>query len=339
MDFYQAVASQAANLEQSALSVRKGLQASDLGPWRQGTLAVASMGASTHAGHALVARLTQHGRQVFNLDASTVMAVVDRVALADSYVFVSEGGRSRETVDAANRAPRGRRLGLTNEPVSPFGEVVDVLVELGHGEDSPVYTVGYTATLQAFGLLADELTQSDDGDDWARLPELVDVTLAKAGGAIDDVVPAVAGLSSLDFVGRASSFSSAAEGALLLRESTRTATAAFETYQYLHGPMESLDASRGCVIFGSEREVELAQYLAERGVLTVLVTSATVKARPSLTVVQIPVIGPTSRAVLEILPLQLLAGGLARVRGLGIDGFLYHQDDSKIAPAPASGPS
>ena len=37
-----------------------------------------------------------------------------------------------------------------------------------------------------------------------------------------------------------------------------------------------------------------------------------------------------SRAVLEILPVQLLAGEMARLRGLAIDGFLHHQDDTKV---------
>ena len=42
--------------------------------------------------------------------------------------------------------------------------------------------------------------------------------------------------------------------------------------------------------------------------------------------------GALSRAVLEILPVQLVAGELARDRGLGIDGFLYQQDDTKYLP-------
>jgi hypothetical protein len=37
-----------------------------------------------------------------------------------------------------------------------------------------------------------------------------------------------------------------------------------------------------------------------------------------------------SGAILEILAAQLVVGELARLRGLGIDGFRYRQDDTKI---------
>jgi hypothetical protein len=67
-------------------------------------------------------------------------------------------------------------------------------------------------------------------------------------------------------------------------------------------------------------------------VRTVLITTAVVEPADGLSVLRLPAVGGAlSRAVLEILPVQLLAGELARDRGLGIDGFLYHQDDTKYA--------
>jgi glucosamine--fructose-6-phosphate aminotransferase (isomerizing) len=83
-------------------------------------------------------------------------------------------------------------------------------------------------------------------------------------------------------------------------------------------------------VFGDGREVALARYLAGIGVPTVLVTSVAVPPEKGLTVLTIPPAPTMSRAVLEILPAQLLAGAVARLRGLAIDGFLYHQDDTKV---------
>lgn len=46
--------------------------------------------------------------------------------------------------------------------------------------------------------------------------------------------------------------------------------------------------------------------------------------------VRLPPTGsPLARAVLEMLPLQLLAWSVARRRGLRVDGFRYRQDDTK----------
>ncbi len=330
MDYYDTVASQPAALRHSAAQVRSALSAADLDPWRSGAVGVVGMGASSFAGHALVDRLRRHGRPAFNLDASTVMELAGRALLADSYVFTSEGGRSRETVEAVRSLPAGARLGLTNDPASPFGEAVDLVVGLGHGPDSRVYTIGYTATLQAFSLLATALDGEDDGDDLDALPAQVDLALKSLAGRAEELAGRLTALDSLDFVGRNASLASASEGALLFREATHTATSAFETFQYLHGPMEGLSGRRGCVVIGSERELSLASFLAERGIFTVLLTTEELEDGENLAVVRIADVAPLLRGVLEIVPLQLVAGELARRRGLKIEGFVYSQKDTKI---------
>ena len=330
MDYYEAVASQGARLERSARSVASALANTDLTPWRSGLLAVASMGASSHAATVFVDRLVRHGRRAVKIDASDMMSMDTASDAADSYVFVSEGGRSRETVAAAQLAPKGRRLGITNNPSAPLGQIIDTVIDLAHGEDSRVYTVGYTTTLQAFGFLAFALDGIDDADDWTRLPERVTKTLASLADQAGRVAATFSRLTSFDIVGTGVSLAAASETALLFREATRMCTATYATYQYLHGPMEALSSHVGCMLFGNDREVSLAKFLAGRQVPTVLVTSSDVAEDDCLAVMRIPEAAPTSRAILEILPAQLVVGELARLRGLGIDGFRYHQDDTKI---------
>jgi glutamine---fructose-6-phosphate transaminase (isomerizing) len=333
MDYYETVASQPQSLRHSAHVVRSALSArssAELAPWRSGAIVVVGMGASTHAGHALVDRLRRHGRQAFGVGAATVMELGGSAPLADSYVFVSEGGRSRETVEAVQSLPPGARLGLTNVPESPFGEAVDLVVGLDHGPDSRVYTIGYTSTLQAFSILATALDGEDDGADLDALPDEVELVLKSSGNQAAALAERLDGLESLDFVGRGASLASAAEGALLFREATRTATAAFETHQYLHGPMEGQNERRGCVVIGSGRELSLARFLAEHGIFTVLLTTEELQGEENLAVVRVAQRAPLLQAVLEIVPLQLVAGELARRRGLGIDGFVFTQQDTKI---------
>jgi len=100
--------------------------------------------------------------------------------------------------------------------------------------------------------------------------------------------------------------------------------------------MEPLDSSIGCLLFGDGREVALAQYLADAGVRTVLVTAADVPSTAGLQVVSVPDVPAMSRAVLDIVPVQVAAGALARGRGLAIDGFVHHQDDTKVDEVPAA---
>lgn len=330
MRYEDAVASQPENLEVTRTRVVESLAANDLSAWRDGTVAVVAMGAGSHAGWAFVECLRRAGRRAMNLEAAAILEDVRPSAFADRFVLVSEGGRSAETVGAAHRLDTGGRLGMTNVNDSPLARAVDLAVTIGHGEDSSVYTVGYTATLQAFGLLADALGSAAPGEQYGGLPDALDGVLREHADQMQDIASHTSGLVAFDFVGHGVSFASASESALLFREAARTPTAAFETRQYLHGPMESLGPDRGCVVFGDRREVELALYLAEQGIPVVLLTSEDVQPQRGLSVVSLPSAGPISRAVLEIAPVQLLAGSIARIRGLAIEGFVYHQNDTKL---------
>ena len=119
----------------------------------------------------------------------------------------------------------------------------------------------------------------------------------------------------------------------MLRESARLLTACHETYNYLHGPMEPLDARTACLIVGDGREVRLAEDTSALGCPTLLVTSRTdVSSAGELTVLRLPEApSPLALAVLQILPIQLLGWSIASRRGLAVDGFRYHQDDTKLA--------
>jgi glucosamine--fructose-6-phosphate aminotransferase (isomerizing) len=331
MDFFDALAEQPERLASSGKAVRERLAELPLDPWRSGTLATVAIGASSHAAHAFTARLVRGGRRAIALDAAELFDP-STAFLADCYAIVSEGGRSRETLEAAAAVAGRPRLGLTNDPGSPLAEGVEEVLGLDHGPDSPVYVVGYTAALQAFGLLAEALDGRDEGDDWAALPDQVATVQAASRSAAEQAAAALAGVVAIDVVAPAAFRATAAEGALLLREATRTPAASFETYQYLHGPMEPQGPGTGCVVIGDDRELELARYLADTGAPTVLLTSRPVDAAPGLVVIAVPELPALSRSILQVLPLQQLTGELARARGLRIGDFRYHQADTKVAP-------
>jgi fructoselysine-6-P-deglycase FrlB-like protein len=334
MDFFDALTEQPERLASSGKAVRERLAELTLDPWRQGVLGTVSIGAASHASQALVGRLLRGGRRAVALDAADLFDP-SAGSVADCYVLVSEGGRSRETLEAATALAGRPRLALTNDPRSPLAERADQVLGLDHGPDSPVYVVGYTATVQAFGLLAEALDGRDEGDDWTALPDQVAATLAACRPAVEQAAAALLDVAAVDVVAPGAFRSTAAEGALLLREATRTPAAAFETYQYLHGPMEPQGPGIGCVVVGDHREVELAHYLADAGAPTVLITSRHVDPARGLVVVDVPELPVLSRSILQVLPLQQLAGELARERGLRIGDFRYHQADTKVA-APAS---
>jgi fructoselysine-6-P-deglycase FrlB-like protein len=292
-------------------------------------VALVGIGASEHICRGAAVAWRRAGLRAVALSASEVLD--GGAGLADVHVGLSESGRSAETVGAFGSIA-GRKVGITNGPGSPLTEVVDELVLLDSGPDSPVYTTGYSATMQAVGMLG-EHWQGRTGD-WSALPEQVAAVLAAGDGAAEAVSAAFEAAQLIDVVGSGTSTASAGEGALLLREAARAHASAQETYTYLHGPMEPLDARTACIVTGDGREVQLAEDVSGLGCPTLLVTARDVPSRENLTVVRLPgTTSPLARAVLEILPVQALAWRLASARGLRADGFRYQQQDTKLDDA------
>src|SRR5690606_35601458 len=104
---------------------------------------------------------------------------------------------------------------------------------------------------------------------------------------------------------------------------------------YLHGPMESMDASTGVVILGAGREVELARHLERIGCPALLVTTVEgVEDGELLTVIRVPESdNRIAQGILDILAPQLLAAELSDAAGLTDTKFRYRMSDTKVPEA------
>jgi fructoselysine-6-P-deglycase FrlB-like protein len=292
-------------------------------------IALVGIGASEHAARSAAPVWRKQELCAFAVSASELQD--PEPAVADFYVGISESGRSAETVAALSHLSNVARVGVTNCREAPLADVTDYVIGIDSGPDSSVYTTGYTATLQALGMLGE--SWSGHTTDWSVLPDLASEVLERAEPVVAEISSAFEAARIVDVVASGASSSSAGEGALMLRESARLLTACHETYNYLHGPMEPLDAGTACLIVGDGREIRLAEDTSALGCPTVLVTSRTdVSSAGDLTVLRLPEApSPLALAVLQILPIQLLGWSIASRRGLAVDGFRYHQDDTKLA--------
>lgn len=158
-------------------------------------------------------------------------------------------------------------------------------------------------------------------------------TMSRACRGLDAVAERLARSRTVDVVGHGAHFGSAGEMALMIREACRLPSGCYDTYEYLHGPMEWLDEHGACIIFGSGREIELAEFVASTGAATVLVTQSQEQIAPAVHVINIPQLGIAAAAVLETLPMHQLLRQVAAIRDLTIDGFRYQQDDRKVSTA------
>lgn len=271
------------------------------------------------------------GLRAIALDAGELVRAPFRVA--DTYVVLSESGRSTETLRVLESLGTARTVAITNDETSPVAQACAERITLGSGPDSAVYTTGYTATLQALGLLGRHWASGIDDTvaAWTGLPEKV-ADLLEQSRCLDPAADALDLAPVVDVVGSGVSMASAGEGALLLRECARLRTAHFETHNYLHGPMEVLDHDMACVIVGNGRERTLARDVAALGCPTVHIgIDVTPPTSDRAWAVPLPACGdPLASAILEIVVIQQLGWAVAERRGLAVDGFRHPQADTKV---------
>ena len=335
--FVDAMRSQPELLALARTTLLRDLDAATLAEWKPGdTIGVVAMGASSHSGHALVTVLAAAGIRAVNLVASDLLLAAPGYQPADHYIVVSESGRSPEPIEAARTLTAGRRIGISNFPDAQISEVLDVALGLGGFADSGVYTAGYTATLMAYALLLDRVGAVPAAADVARIPSIVGDALASLDSLGATVGAIVAGASSIDIVGRGVSFSSASEMALMIREGLRMPAAAFETFQYLHGPMEWVNDSSVVVLFGDERELTIPDVILDAGVRVVLVTSANVAdipsaGHPGLTIVPLDAtLSGFVRPIVETVFAQLVLAHGIEHKPFPIEQFVYDGLGTKV---------
>jgi glucosamine--fructose-6-phosphate aminotransferase (isomerizing) len=283
-------------------------------------------------------------------------------ALGDVTIAISQGGRSRETVDALSALPAPQRAAVVNMPGTPLTDAASAVVDLGGRQDSKASTVGFTGTLTALAMLTEAWTVDDDTDDdvhhdtadgdhsspWAQIGEHVAALLAdpEMTAAVERIADLVLGARSVDVVGPYASLAAAEEGALLLREVCRIPATGVELRQYLHGSSEMAASDTAHLLLGGDRTLTLAAVLAGAGARVAVLTQVAPADRPPLPpgtiVVQLPrgeTGGPEYAAclvaVLETVVFQRVADVVAGRLGLDPDEFVFIGTDTKLEVAPA----
>jgi glutamine---fructose-6-phosphate transaminase (isomerizing) len=337
LGFGEALRAQPDNLRAASVAMRERLAEIDLAPLG-GTVVFSGIGASWHALVPAVRALRARGRRAFVVGATELAELPP--GLADAYVVVSQSGRSAETLAAVER--HEPVFAIAADGASPVARAADVWLPLGDRPDSQLSTLGYTATLQSLGMLVEAISGeraaaargalgggvSSGPVHWSRLPDLVAGVLDAAEPAARELGDRLAGVSCVDAVGGGGSAASAGAAALLVREALRLPATGEETRQYLHGPLEPVDASFACLVFGGERESALAAAMASYGATVALIGGGAAR---GVTSVPLPEVADLGRPILEILPVQLAVERAAAARGLDLAGLSRPQDDTKLA--------
>lgn len=253
-------------------------------------------------------------------------------------VFVSQSGETADTLAALRlcKSRRIRTLGIVNVIGSSIARECDrTLFTQAGPEISVASTKAYTAQVLVFSLLALHIAQVQETpgvriDEWVsellRFSDLADEALC-CEEKVQEISRAVQDASLAFFLGRGADANLALEGALKLKEVAYLPTQESPAGEMKHGPLALVDSSV-IAVFGAtdstivDKVISNVREVQAREGRVIAITTHDDRAMEQATDLLVRV--PRSKfefltALLTIIPLQLFAYHMAKLRGCEID--------------------
>jgi glutamine---fructose-6-phosphate transaminase (isomerizing) len=247
-------------------------------------------------------------------------------------IGISQSGESTDTnaVVASGRRRGAITVGITNEPRSTLTRTAEhTLLVHARKERSVAATKTYTGQLLALYLLAGALGGPVRPDDLRRIPDCVE-TILRQEERIAETVERYRFMSRTMTVARGLNYANALEFGLKLQETCYVLAERFSAADLLHGPIAVVEQAFPVFVFAPPGPTwpsisRVLKRLAERKADTlVFAGGAQAKAIKSARVLEIPaqpksLIADLYTPIPFIIPAQLFAAHLARVKGLDPD--------------------
>lgn len=263
-------------------------------------------------------------------------APIDEDCLA---VFVSQSGETADTLAALQhcKAQGLQTIGVVNVPESSMTREVDLTFPTYAGPEIGVAsTKAFTAQLGALASLAiglGRVKQTIDKAEEERLTDLLMTTPRLANDVlnreqqIEEIAKGFVDYSSALFIGRATMWPLALEGALKLKEISYIHAEGFAAGELKHGSIALVDENVPIVTIAPDDELfektvsNMQEVLARGGKVIMLGSEAGIKkaGENCLATISLPLLDPFITPILYALPLQLLAYHAAVAKGTDVD--------------------
>lgn len=300
---------------------------------------IVACGTSYHAGLVAKRLIEQWARIPVEVDVSSEFRyrdpIVDRSTLV---VAITQSGETADTLAGVREArERGARvLAVTNVVGSRVTRESDGVIYTHAGPEIGVAaTKTFTAQIAALSVLALKLAQARSTLDperiaalWAELvtvPDMIEAILADSKDIEECAREYTDAVSSL-FLGRGMGVPVAMEGALKLKEISYIHAEAYPAGEMKHGPIALITPGMPVVVVANqshtyEKVVSNIQEVRARGAHVIAVATHGDEGIRSHAehVLWIPQVSEALSAIPAVVPLQLLAYHIAKMRGCNVD--------------------
>jgi glucosamine--fructose-6-phosphate aminotransferase (isomerizing) len=315
-----------------------GMDDDDLRELRR--IVILSAGTSYHAAVAARYAIEEWARVPVEHDIASEWVYRNPVLDEDTLVIgISQSGETRDTIEAVKlaRSMGAHTVAITNMMGSQITREVDAVLYTRAGiEMSVAASKTFTATLSLLFVIALKLAQVREMlprdeftfilDELYDLPDKIERFL---GGdhPIDEIARRFHDRPFFLYLGRNIGLPVALEGALKLKEIAYIPTEAYSAGEMKHGPIALLDETTPVVVVATRMErvydklISNIQEVRARGAHVIAIASDGNEdiQHHADDVIYVPAAPAFISAALAVLPLQLLAYRVARLRGLNVD--------------------
>ncbi len=327
-----------------------------------GPIVIAASGSSRHSG--LAAEIMLEDLAAATVDVEYASEYSTRTSHSTSFqsaIVLSQSGETSDTL-AALRTARARGLrtvAITNHPESTMATEADLSLPLLAGPELAIpATKSFLCQLIVLHLLAlheaaqqNTLTREEIRSHLATLrtlPRSLAAQLDEWNTLAAELATQTASAHSFLYLGRGIHSAIAREGALKLKESSYVHAEAYPTGELLHGPnalvspdvpvvvLATFDPSLPDSVLRYQKTLETLAKLRHQRARTLVLANRSDREIAALATHTIPIspLGEYLLAAAEVVPLQLFAYHMARVRGIDMDRP-RHLNKAVIEPHPA----
>jgi glutamine---fructose-6-phosphate transaminase (isomerizing) len=301
---------------------------------------IVACGTAYHAGQIGRYAIEQWARIPVETDIASEYRYRNPVVGSDDLVIgISQSGETADTL-AAMRTARSRGatvLALTNVMGAQATREADGVLYTRAGlEVGVAATKTFTSQIAAMYLIALRLAElrgtleppvlANTIAELKRLPHLIAELLERDGEQIAEVARRHYQADFFLYLGRHIGLPVALEGALKLKEISYIATDAYAAGEMKHGPIALLDEHTPVVVVATEspvleKVISNMQEVRARGARVIAIATEGDEqiAQHADDVIRVPQTDWMLAPMLAVLPLQLLAYNIARLRGLNVD--------------------
>ncbi len=243
-------------------------------------------------------------------------------------IGISQSGASPDIVSVVSEAKSqgAATLALTNAPDSPLARSAESIILLHAGQEQSVAaTKTYTTQLMALALLSAALARNAAMvKTLEQIPEQVR-TVLRSGEAIARATERFRYMRVCVVIGRGFNYATAFETALKLKELTYVLAEPYSSADFLHGPVALVEESFPTLVIApsgamQDELVSFIQTLNARGAEVIALSDADEILQLARIRLKLPVSVPEwVSPLVSIVPGQLFAMHLARVRGYDVD--------------------